>query len=55
MLAKTSNYDGPSEVLDILTARYKSVYPDEPVIEFKSLENSEGVEYYVAEKPVEKD
>lgn len=55
VLAKTSNYDGPSEVLDILTARYRSIYPDEPVIEFKSLENSEGVEYYVAEKPVEKD
>lgn len=55
VLAKTSNYNGPSEVLDILTARYRSIYPDEPVIEFKSLENSEGVAYYVAEKQVEKD
>lgn len=50
MLTKTSNYDGPSEVLDILTARYRSIYPDNPVIEFKSLENSEGGAYYVAEK-----
>lgn len=54
VLAKISNYDGPSEVLDILTARYRSIYPDEPVIEFKSLEDSEGVAYYVAEKQVKK-
>lgn len=47
--------DYNNEVLDILTARYRSIYPDEPVIEFKRLENSEGVEYYVAEKQVEND
>lgn len=55
VLAKSSNYNGPSEVLDILTARYRGIYPDDPVIEFKSLENSEGGAYYVAEKQVEKD
>lgn len=42
--------DYNKEVLDILTARYRSLYPDNPVIEFKSLENSEGGAYYVAEK-----
>lgn len=42
--------DYNDEVLDILAARYRSLYPDDPVIEFKSLENSEGEAYYVAEK-----
>lgn len=45
--------DHNDEVLDILTARYRSLYPDDPVIEFKSLENIEGVTYYVAEKQAE--
>lgn len=47
--------DYNKEVLDILTARYRSLYPDNPVIEFKSLENSEGEAYYVAEKQADKD
>lgn len=47
--------DYNKEVLDILTARYRSLYPDNPVIEFKSLENSEGGAYYVAEKQADKD
>lgn len=47
--------DYNDEVLDILTARYISIYPDDPVIEFKMLENSEGEAYYVAEKQVDKD
>lgn len=47
--------DHNDEVLDILTARYRSLYPDDPVIEFKSLENIEGVTYYVAEKQADKD
>ena len=47
--------DYNNEVLDILTARYRGLYPDDPVIEFKMLENSEGEAYYVAEKQAEKD
>lgn len=47
--------DYNKEVLDILTARYRSLYPNNPVIEFKSLENSEGGAYYVAEKQADKD
>ena len=47
--------DYNDEVIDILTARYRGLYPDDPVIEFKSLENSEGEAYYVAEKQADKD
>ena len=53
ILAVKNYYDDHSKVLDILTARYRSLYPDDPVIEFKSLENIEGVTYYVAEKQAE--
>ena len=52
-MAVKNYYDDHSKVLDILTARYRSLYPDDPVIEFKSLENIEGVTYYVAEKQAE--
>lgn len=55
ILAVKNYYDDHSQVLDILTARYRSIYPDDPVIEFKSLENSEGEAYYVAEKQADKD
>lgn len=44
-----------SEVLDILTARYRSIHPDDPVIKFKYLENNEGIKYYVVEKDIEED